>query len=838
MPVTGQLNSRWYLYPQQTELKNKLAWGLNLPGPVAQILINRGINTVEEGERFLHPSLSRLHSPFSIKDMNRAVSLIYKALNRGEKIAVYGDYDVDGITATALLYTFLKRKGGNILYYIPSRLAEGYGLNKAALDRLKNQDVSLIITVDCGISSLEEIAYAREIGVEIVVTDHHHPPERLPQAGAVVNPLRPDCSYPFKQLSGVGVAFKLAQALEEQAGKAEKVWDYLDLVALGTIADVCPLVGENRSLVAFGLTLAGNKLRPGLEALCSAAGLKGPALTTEDVAFIISPRLNAAGRLGEADIALELLLSKSLEQAVPMARHLHEENTRRQKLEAAIFSEATTLVEDMRKEELDQKFILLSREGWHQGVLGIVANKLAEKYRLPAVLLGLEDGVGRGSGRSYGGFSLIEALEKCQALLVGYGGHASAAGLTVAEEAIPDLSKSLADQARDYFEVHDPEPELFIDAIIEPGEICPELVQALDKLEPYGHGNPRPFFLGSDWSLEHKREVGKGKNHLQLKIMKNGIPFRGISFNGTTKLQQADLYRGMDLVFSVAFDRWRGNDALQLEIHQTAYRDEYLGHRLLLVDRRGFAEKGRYLESLLKKNEAVLVVVNTQHKLKRLQSRFGEWEEIAFSHQGVLQRPMVGRHPMHLVLHDLPMREEKLRDLLDNLLQVSPVENVLKIHLLYDESDFQENLKLFAATIPSLASIEQVFHVLKETAAGQSVEWQGLMGRLKKRLSMVSTGHLLESCLSILKQTPYIKPEGDKYLNVLPVEAADYCQMLKDVAATDGYIHEKNRWEQSIFWQRYLLDAPGDQIIGVLESQMGMCSRRAAQHFFKGKGGV
>ncbi len=817
MAVTGQLNNRWYLYPQQTKKKNELAWGLNIPGPVAQVLINRGINTVEEGVRFLNPSLSRLHSPFSIKDMDRAVSLVQKALNRDEKIAIYGDYDVDGVTATALLHAFLNRIGGNTIYYIPNRLAEGYGLNMAALDRLKSQGVSLIITVDCGVSSFKEIAYARDIGMEVVVTDHHHPPEHLPEAGAVINPLRPDCPYPFKQLSGAGVAFKLAQALEEQAGKAVKVWDYLDLVALGTIADVCPLVGENRPLVAFGLALAENKLRPGLEALCSAAGLKRPALTTEDVAFVISPRLNAAGRLGDAGIALELLLAASLEQAAPMAQHLHEENTRRQKLETKIFTEATTLVENMLAEKPELKFILLFREGWHQGVLGIVANKIAEKYRLPAVLLGLENGVGRGSGRSSGGFSLIEALEKCRTLLAGYGGHASAAGLTVEEALIPDLTTCLEGQARHFFETQEPEPELFIDAFVEPSEICPELVRALDKLEPYGYGNPRPYFLGSDWSLEHKREVGKGKNHLQLKIMKNGMPFRGISFNGTAKLQQSDLYRGIDIVFSVAFDRWRGNDALQLEIHQSAYCDDFSGDRLSLVDRRGISEKKRYLESLLKKKETVLVVVNTQQKLKRLQSQLSGWAGIVFSHQGDVPRLMADNPPIHLVLYDLPMREEKLRHLLGNLHRTSPGDHVLNVHLLYDEADFQENLKLFAATIPSLGSIEQVFHLLQETAAGQSMEWQILKNRLKRGLSFASTSHLLESCLSILKQTAYIKPEGKNKLSVHAVEAADYCQLLKDVAKTEGYIHEKNRWEQSILWQRYLLDAPADQIIKGLD---------------------
>jgi len=813
MAATGQLHKHhWRLYPQQKKIMEQLAWGLDIPGPVAQVLMNRGINTVEDGKRFLNPCLSRLYSPFSMKDMDRAVLRIQQALNKGERIAVYGDYDVDGVTATALLYDFLKGLQGDVVSYIPHRLHEGYGLNLPALKGLQEQGVSLVITVDCGISSREEIAGAKAWMVDVIVTDHHHPPACLPDAAAVVNPLRPDCVYPFKQLSGAGIAFKLIQGLGEQAGADAGIWDYLDLVALGTIADVCPLVEENRILVTYGLETMERTLRPGIQALCQAAGLSRPTLNTDDVAYLLSPRLNAAGRLGDADIALNLLLMKNLEEARPVAMHLHQENSRRQKLEADILAEAHTLAEYSFGEDPERKFLLLAREGWHQGVLGIVASRMAEKYRLPVMLLALQEGLGRGSGRSAGGFSLIEALENCQDLLSGFGGHDAAAGVTVEAGAIPALAACLERQARLYFAGQEPQPDLLLDALIEPEDLNPVLVQCLDMLEPFGYGNPRPFFLGTNWSLEHKKEVGKGKKHLQLQVKKNGKLFRGICFNGKTRLEEADLLREMDLVFSVSFDRWRGSDALQLEIHQSAYRDEFPGKPFTLVDRRGVKAKKRYLESLLEKNEAVLVVVNTHKRLKQLQDQFGGRANIAFSHQGEVPAQRALGDPAHLVFYDLPLGENKLLRLVDHLVRLAAGTETTRIHLLYHEQDYQDNLKLFAATLPSLASIEQVFHLLQEITAGQPTSWPGLTRHLSQRLPFAHTSHLLESCLSLLKQADYITPDHDGLYRLQPQETADYCLLLKDVAGTEDFLQVKKQWQQSIAWQRHLLEAPGEEI--------------------------
>ena len=386
------LSRIWQLSPQESEKCALLSREFKIPLPVAQILLNRGISSVEEGEAFLHPDLTQLYSPFSMQDMDRAVEIIFSSLRQGKRIAVYGDYDVDGITATALLFSLLQGLGGDVVFYLPCRLQEGYGLNCGALDFLQSQGVSLLITVDCGISNVAEISYACKLGLEVIVTDHHQPGEVLPAASAVLNPWRRDCSYPFQALCGVGVAFKMEQAL-----------------------------------------------RPGLQAIRAAAGVKNKRLTTEEIAFIIAPRLNAAGRMGDAARALHLLLEEEKEKASQMAQELQKENSRRQALELKIFKEACTLVTESPPEKVGRSFLLLAREDWHPGVLGIVASRMVERFNLPVILMALENGIGQGSGRSCGDFDLAAALKQCSALLLGFGGHRQAAGLKVAEECIPLL---------------------------------------------------------------------------------------------------------------------------------------------------------------------------------------------------------------------------------------------------------------------------------------------------------------------------------------------------------------------------------------------------------------
>ncbi|MGI6308853.1 MAG: single-stranded-DNA-specific exonuclease RecJ [Dethiobacteria bacterium] len=810
------LSRIWQLSPQESEKCALLSREFKIPLPVAQILLNRGISSVEEGEAFLHPDLTQLYSPFSMQDMDRAVEIIFSSLRQGKRIAVYGDYDVDGITATALLFSLLQGLGGDVVFYLPCRLQEGYGLNCGALDFLQGQGVSLLITVDCGISNVAEISYACKLGLEVIVTDHHQPGEILPAASAVLNPWRRDCSYPFQALCGVGVAFKLGQALCYQAGKKERIRDYLDLVALGTVADLVPLHDENRILVAHGLQQMEQALRPGLQAIRAAAGVKNKRLTTDEIAFIIAPRLNAAGRMGDAARALHLLLEEEKEKASQMAQELQKENSRRQALELKIFKEACTLVTESPPEKVGRSFLLLAREDWHPGVLGIVASRMVERFNLPVILMALENGIGQGSGRSCGDFDLAAALKQCSALLLGFGGHRQAAGLKVAEECIPLLREKLDILAGDFYGEQGPTATLYLDALLEPEEITPELVRTLQLLEPFGHGNPSPLFWGKKWLLEKRREVGKDRRHLQLGVQKKGMSFAGISFNGKTRLPPLTLQREIDLAFSVSFDLWRGNETLQLEILDCTYADEYRGkNSLTLVDRRGLKKKMLYIKDLWEQSKGILIFVNTAGRRQQLEKVFAGMPEISFSHQGAWPPGGFNEIPDHFVLYDLPLSDKKLKRLLARLTGVGRGEEGLQIHLLYGHQDYRENFKLLRATVPDFCSLEQVYYYLQGSIETEkNVYWDRICYKLQRVLPFPATKHLLKKSMEIFAEALYLELNEQDILFQRRVH--DYCSLLKDLAGTQAFRLERDKWKHTLSWQQFLLDSAGKKILNFL----------------------
>lgn len=808
----------WSLYTQHLEKRAFLAQKLDIPEPVAQILINRGINTVEEGEVFLKPVLSRLYSPFCMKDMDLAVDLILKALEGHKKIAVYGDYDADGITATALLVSLLQDLGGDVTLYIPSRFAEGYGLHRDALDRLKEQGVSLVITVDCGITSVEEVSYARQLEMEIIVTDHHQPQDVLPAAGAVINPQRSDCSYPFKALCGVGIAYKLGEALLRKlaAGTEKKIEEYLDLVAIGTVADVVPLLGENRILVCQGLRRMSRNLRPGLQALCRVAGLRSEKITARQIAFGIAPRLNAPGRLGDALLSLRLLLEKNLESAQKIAEALQQINARRQEIETKIFSEACSILEETLAAD-KRSLVLLAREGWNPGVLGIVAGRLVEKYHLPVILLALEEGMGKGSGRSSGDFDITRALKKCASLLLEYGGHRQACGLKVKEEHLPLLAEKLNRLAEDFFQEERPVQKIPVELVLEPEMITPRLAECLERLEPFGEGNPHPVFAGENWSLASVKEVGQDGRHLQLRLQVNNCFFRGISFGGKNNLPLCKLYRKINVLFSVSFDRWRGDDTLQLEVYDFFYSDEHREKELTVIDRRGIEEKRRFLSHLLNSGEKVVVFVNTVGRLQDLAKFFSRCEGIEFVHQGRFPRKKGLETFSSLVLYDLPLTGDKLVELC-RLLRKNKQENRrVSVYLLYGVKDFRENLKLLRATVPSFSSLEQVYLSLQELSCGESISLKSAYGKLRKLLPFSVTGPLLEKSMIIFNEAACLHLEKETIF--LPEETVkDYCSLLKHLSQTGSYREEKRKWEHAFTWQQFFLHSPGEEILYFLTS--------------------
>jgi single-stranded-DNA-specific exonuclease len=563
------MNERWQIKTLDFEASRVLTQHLGLSPLAARILSNRGIRTHEEAERFMKPSLSHLHSPFLMKDMDRAVHRVTKAIDAQEKILIYGDYDVDGVTSTAVLVSFLQELGADPHYYIPHRITEGYGLNLDAVRRFARQGIRLLITTDCGISNHPEIQEAARLGVDTIVIDHHEVPADLPPAQAILNPRQRDCHFPFDRLAGVGVAFQLLIALRASlrkrgfwhAANPPNLKKYLDLVCLGTIADMVPLSDENRILVKFGLEELTRGNRQGIKALKTLSDLDEKVIKTGHVAFQLSPRLNASGRLDHARRAVELLLSDSMDDATKAASKLQELNNRRQRIEDGIRDDVIRQIEG-DPHLLTRPCLFFSSADWHPGVIGIVASRLVERFLMPAVLIAVnEENVGRGSGRSVNGIDLYAMLDACRELLTAFGGHRMAAGFTVRGEVIPEL-QSLFEKALHRHSVAQPSgPEFMIDAEVTLEEIDHQLLRDLSRFEPHGVGNPRPLFLSRNVAVCERKIVGK--DSLKLRI-KNKQSFEAIGFRMADSFPLAS---GMiDLVFTPQLNDWMGSSRIELEV--------------------------------------------------------------------------------------------------------------------------------------------------------------------------------------------------------------------------------------------------------------------------------
>ena len=532
-----------------------------IPSLLACVLSARGVTEPEQAWKLLTPGEEPLLDPMLLKDMDRAVLRVGRALKTGELMAVYGDYDVDGITSTCLLTDCLTRLGGRVRSYIPDRLEEGYGLNEEAVLHLAQQGVTLIITVDCGITAAREVEFARELGIDVVITDHHECKQAIPEAAAVVDPHRPDCPYPFKGLAGVGVALKLAMAAAgpDRAGLVFR--EYADLAAVGTVADVMPMTGENRTIVQTGLAALAHPRRVGLAQLMEEAGLGDKPVTSVSIGYTLAPRINAAGRMGQADLAAELLLTRDPGRAAALAQELCALNRERQTIECEIFQECVQRLERRPQSGI----ILLADEHWHQGVVGIVASRLTEKYSCPAFMVCLDQGMGKGSCRSWGGVNLFHLLTQCQDLLEGFGGHAMAAGFTVREENIPALERRLRQLVLEEQAGEELPSLLEIDAAVLPQELTVEAVEALDALEPCGAGNPRPVLVLTGAHVISAAQVGRGR-HLKLRLEGRGVPLDAIFFS--VDGSELGLTPGcrVDVAFYPQINDFRGVRSVQLQV--------------------------------------------------------------------------------------------------------------------------------------------------------------------------------------------------------------------------------------------------------------------------------
>ena len=527
---------------------------------VAVLLASRGITDADALSDWLRDDLSALSDPLSFQDMDRARDRVRQALERGEHVAVYGDYDVDGITASCLVADYLRGRGLVCDIYIPQRLEEGYGVKAAALDTIKGWGCTLVITVDCGITALEEAAYAAGIGLDLVITDHHRCGETVPAALAAVDPMRPDCRSASKNLAGVGVAFKLICAVEGP-GSEEKLLDrYGDLVAAGTVADVMPVTGENRVLIKRGLQRMYRGERPGFLELRAASGLDNRPPTVSNVGFAIAPRVNAAGRLGSTATAVELLLTRDRRRASVLADELCALNRERQRIESGMFHEALAMLESFPDRT---KPIVLASDTWHQGVCGIVASRISEKFNVPAVMISVKDGVGRGSCRSVEGFNLYDALSRCRDVLLGFGGHEMAAGLTVSRENIGALREALG---KLYEGAAAPERVLNVDfEVIKPELLSLANVEALDSMEPYGAGNPTPVLCMRDAVVENVAALSEGR-HTKLWLRKGGAVFEALFFSRRPEELGVRAGDRVDAAFTPQINEFRGRRTVQLSL--------------------------------------------------------------------------------------------------------------------------------------------------------------------------------------------------------------------------------------------------------------------------------
>lgn len=533
----------------------------NINELLARILLNRNIDTDEKISKFLYPKLEDLNDPYLFKGMDKAVDRILKAVNNKEKITIYGDYDVDGITSITVLKKFLDEIGANVDYYLPNRLSEGYGLNNKALDTIKERGTQLLITVDCGISAYNEIEYAKSIGFDVIVTDHHECPEVLPEAIAVIDAKCPDNTYPFNSLAGVGVSFKVIQALCMKLNKpAEDYLKYLDIVCLGTVADIVPLIEENRVIVKYGLEYIKNTKNVGLKALIETSGYK--SIDSSAISFGLAPRINACGRMGQAELALDMLLTNSEEEAMKIAEHLQVMNRERQEVEKVIMEDAVKIIEENKL--YNDNVIVVGDENWHHGVIGIVASKITETYYKPSVLICFEGDEGKGSGRSVDGFDLHEALSACGDKLLKYGGHEMAIGLTLKKEEFLNFRKAMIDFAKDKLP-EDLMPVVKYDAEISTKDISKATIESLKLLEPYGEANNSPIFVYKNVKVDSVRTLSNDK-HLKLNIKEGNCIFNAIAFNMGDKKDSIRMGDKVDVLHYLELNRYNGFESVQLNV--------------------------------------------------------------------------------------------------------------------------------------------------------------------------------------------------------------------------------------------------------------------------------
>lgn len=554
------MNKKWEYYGKDEAKVEKIQKEFGLSRLLATILVNKGLEEKQEIETFLSPTRKDFHDPYLMPDMKIAVDRIVKAIEKQEKVIIYGDYDVDGITSITVLKKFLADRGLQVDSYIPNRLDEGYGLNKAAIEKIVSEGYQLMITVDCGISGIEEIDYANSLGLETIVTDHHEPADVLPNALAVVDAKRKDNQYPFNQLAGVGVVFKLAQAISQVYNLDEKEYlKFLDIVCVGTISDIVPLVDENRVIAKLGLKLVEVTRNVGLKALLNSIGYK--KIDSSAISFGVAPRINACGRMGYEQEALKLFLTDNVVEATNISKKLNDYNKQRQDIERKIYQEVLTKIENGEK---DKPCIVLADKNWHHGVIGIVSSKVTEMYYKPSILICLEDGEGKGSGRSIPGFDLHEALSKCDTYIDRFGGHSMAIGISVNEDNFEKFKNEFEEYVNNS-NIKDLIPIIKVDEEVTSKDISVSIVNDLNKLEPFGEANKMPVFMYKNLRINSIRALSEGK-HLKLTLKDEGLVIDAIGFNMGHLVDEYLLGDKVDVLGNLEINSFNGRESVQINL--------------------------------------------------------------------------------------------------------------------------------------------------------------------------------------------------------------------------------------------------------------------------------
>ena len=560
------MNKRWNILSGNDEKEKALNQSLKINTTLNKILVQRGIDDFEKSKAFFRPQLNDLHNPFLMKDMQKAVDRIIAAINKNEKILIFGDYDVDGTTSVACMYQFIcKIHTPHLIdFYIPHRYREGYGISKAGIDFAATHDFSLIIALDCGIKSVDLISYAKGLGIDFIICDHHLPDIILPPAVAILNPKQTDCHYPFKDLCGCGVGFKLITALAKHFKINESVYfNYLELVATAIAADIVPMIGENRILAYYGIHQINNNPSAGIKSLIQLSGIKGK-LTITNVVYVIAPRVNAAGRMDDAKKAVQLFIASDPTKALEFAEMLHSDNSDRKEADSSITDEALAL---LAKDPLsiDKKTTVVFNEHWHKGVVGIVASRLTEKYYRPTVVLTLHEGIVSGSARSVMGYNLYEAIDACKEYLLAYGGHFAAAGLSMLPENVEAFANKFEEVVAASIPNHLLIPEIIIDSSISFSELTMPLYNIICQMEPFGPGNMRPVFVATNLIDTGYSKILK-ELHIRFVVKQNNIRFTGIGFNMADKFHLLASKQPIDIVFTLDENSWNGETTLQLKV--------------------------------------------------------------------------------------------------------------------------------------------------------------------------------------------------------------------------------------------------------------------------------